>query len=637
MIETVVSWDGHAFAPDYEVDFVQGTQPRLPPTQVETLDRLGAWPVIAALQRKKHSLALLFKILDYTDLDDLRSQLFRWFDPEDETPKKLIVTNGASVQQYMYAVCEELRLYQDPRHQEVFVATLAVDGDPRWQAETADSDAWAITASGQTHAVVNGGEDEAYPVYTVRPTSAKAGGFLYRRWTPIKWLSTNAGQEYPLMASLATNALVGAGKMQADGDDLRVLVDGIEVQRWLDAMNSAATKIWFTVNFTGAPTLTLKTAIAGAGDVDSIELLQDISGLPESGILYIGTEAFVYSARNTVDQSVSGVVRAAKGTSAGAHSAADRVHWIQHDVYIAYGNASAVAPSVDDNYKPTFELDHSTNTSWVYEVFGNYAFLDWGDTLVFMGEHRPARWEKNGPNSLSGDGGVYTATQFMSGNPYTVAGAWLGVASGNAFGWVLHNPCGIVNAAWTNGLKRRAGTSFLCHLMYWPRGASWWSWMDTPAAPTNPNAWEAMSYSGAAFSISDTIAIALYFFPSYVEVGDVTVTLNSDETPIVTVNAEQGNYELSCTITNQTTGEAIALQFVMNINSYLEIDTANRTVTWLADDSRQLQSLTKAGTRMTPLSKRHWLRLLPGSNTLRFDEAGVAGLTLTTEFRERYY
>jgi phage-related protein len=117
----------------------------------------------------------------------------------------------------------------------------------------------------------------------------------------------------------------------------------------------------------------------------------------------------------------------------------------------------------------------------------------------------------------------------------------------------------------------------------------------------------------------------------------VTVTLNSAETPTVTTNAEQGNYELSCTITNETTGEAIALQFVLNLNSYLEIDTANRTVTWLADDSRQLQALTKTGTRMTPLSKRHWLRLLPGSNTLRFDEVGVAGLTLTTAFRERYY
>jgi hypothetical protein len=641
LITNVVSFGGNTFSPNFETDFMQGTEPGLPPGQAAMLTRIGAWPVVAALQRNPKRVALLIKIVDLVNVNTLRSQLFRWFDPEDETPKKLIVTNHASIQQYVMALCEGLSLYKDPRHQDAFVAILSVDGDVRWRSEAeATPTPWAITASGQTHAIVNNGEDEAYPVYTIQPTTVKGSSYTYRRWVPIQWSSVNAGQQYPVMATLATNALIPA-KMQALGEDLRVLVDGVEVYRWLDAINTAATKIWFTTDFAGSPVLTLKTAIAPAGSIASIEVNEDINQLPETGILYIGTEAFVYSARNTTDKLVSGVERAAKGTSAGAHNSGVSVYWIQHDIYILYGNAAATAPVVEDAYKPCFELDHSANDSWVYEVFGESTILHGHFTV----ERRAARWEKTGPMTEFGLHGVYTATQKTFGNPYDVAGAWKGVgAPFNDVGWQLSNPCGIKNVTWTNGLKRRATTNpsvdFLCHLMYWPRAASWWNWQYTLVSPTLLNTWEAWSYgpSGADFNpVADTIYIGLYAFPSEVEVGDVTVTLNDAETPVVTVNAEQGNYHLQGTLTNQDTGESITLDFVMDVNSEIEIDTASKTVIWLLDGSRQFQALTTGGTRATPLAKRNWLRLLPGSNTLRFDDTGTGNVTLTTEFRERFY
>jgi len=502
-----------------------------------------------------------------------------------------------------------------------------VDGDSRWRAEVEATDTWNITASGQTQPIDNLGEDDAYPVYTIKPTTNRTGGYAYRRWVPIEWLSANAGQKYPLAATLNTHVLVPPQdtKMQADGDDLRVVVDGVEVYRWLDAMDSAATKVWFYTDFVGAPALTLKTTIAAGGAVASIELNEDISKLPDSGILLIGTEAFVYSSRSTIDRAVSGVERGAKGTTPAQHLATVSVYWIQHDVWIVYGNAAVSAPTIDNDYKPAFELDHSTNTSWVYETFGDTA------------GKRTGRWTPFGAISLCGWGGVYTATQRTLATPYSVMGAWLWGQHGNSYGWELYNPCGITNAAWTNGWKRRATTGgafdFLCHLMNWVRGATWWSWMNSPASPTLVNTWEAMSYSGAAFAVSNIICIALYFMPSDVEVGDVTVTLNNTETPVVTVNSEQGNYSLACTITNTapTPDEAITLQLVVDLNSEVEIDTYNRTVTWLLDGSRQFQALT------VPTTRRAWLRLLPGTNTLRFDDAGTGHVTLTTEFAERYY
>ncbi|MBN1250099.1 MAG: phage tail family protein [Anaerolineae bacterium] len=629
MIEDVISYDGHAFAGSYEVDFVQGTAPGLPSATVATLERIGAYPVVSALQRNSQKIALIMKITDYDNVHTLRTQLFRWFDPEDETPKKLLCENHADVEMYVYALCEELRLYSDPRHQEVFVATLVVDGDVRWRAETETSDTWNLTASGQTHVVANGGEDEAYPVYTIKPTSGKTGGYDYRRWVPVVWRSENAGVKYPVRAELDTDALVTAGKMQADGDDLRILSDNLQIDRWLDDMNTVATGIWFNLYFARAPQLTLATAIAGAGSIASIEVddEEELALMPESGIVLIDDEAFTYTARNLTDKQLTGITRAAKGTSMGAHTVGDDVWWIQHDVYILYGNAAATAPTVDNYSIPAFELDDSDNEEWHYEEFGDVMYM------------QAASWEHIGWATGPYYGGCYTATQRTWATPWTAIGAFRDTTTGHfAQGWQLYNPCGIVNAAWADGQARAENKDeFVFRLRYWVRGDSWWSeqlqWLGVDDPLAADNTWEGWSESAAVadWDPADYIALVLYAYNGDFEAGTVTVSLNTDEVPLVSVNAEEGNYELACTLTNQTTGEALTLAFVMDVDSEIEIDTENRTVTWLEDDSRQFQALSLSTAR------RQWLRLLPGNNTLRFDDTGTGNVTVTTEFRARYY
>lgn len=626
MITEIVSYGGTTFWPDYEVGFVPASEPRLPPAQVQLLERIGAWPVIATLTRKPQRLALVIRIVG-ADRHALRSALFRLFDPHDETPKVLTAETHDGTDVALEALCEDLRVFGDQQHDTAFVATLAVHGDVRWRSVTPASDTWLITASGQTHTIANGGEDEAYPVITMEPTSGKTGGYSYRRWVPVVWRSANAGPQYPLRAELATDALVGAGKMQADGDDLRILVDGSETYRWLDAMNTAATGIWFSADFVGAPSLTLKTAIAGAGDVAAIEFneAEEAEKLPESGILLIDDEAFVYTGRNLTDVSVTGVTRAAKGTAAGAHNIDDTVHWIQHDVYVLYGNATATAPVVDDDYKPAFELDLSDNETWVYEVFGD------------NDNHRAARWNGWGYVALTGTAGRYTATQRTLATPYTAIGVWISAQQTGTFGWYLENPCGIVNAAWADGQKRDTAVSDLgtmpAYVAYWLRSAAAWTTQAQMTAPAAANVWEPWSEAAAVadWDPASQIGIFIHYHPCDVEAGTVTVSLNTDEIPLVTVNAEQGNYELACTLTNQTTGDAITLSFVMDLDSELEIDTDEQTVTWLADNSGQFQALSLSTAR------RQWLRLVPGNNTLRFDDTGTGDVTLVTTWEERHY
>lgn len=622
----IISYGGFALndGVNYRAGFSPGMEWGLPAVQAQVVQRVGAWPLVTGVQRPGAVLTLVVQIL--RDVAYLREQLLRALSPEDETPKPLVIADvDGGRQRYVNAVVESIvpQVAGKAAAAAQFVVQMRVHGDVRWRAVTATSSTWNITASGQTRLIVNPGSDEAYPVFRIKPTSVKSGGYAYRRWVAVVWRSPNSATRYPVRIDLDTQTLVSGGKMQADGDDLRVVVDGVESDRWLADMNTTATGIWVNLDFAPAVAMTLRTAIPSSGSIASIEVNEDISRMPESGILLIDSEAFVYTAKVNSERKFTDITRAAKGTNAAAHAAGTAVHWVQRDLWLLYGNPSATAPAIDNRYRPAFSLSSSTNSVWIYTEFND-------SDLMRSGGWRPTR-----NITLTGTCGCYTATErALAPGEFGVIGAWVGENASppaNVAGWVLGNPCGIVNVAWGNGKKRRAGENFLVHCMNWVRKTSSWSWHYDLPRPKSTNVWESWSYSGSPFDVSDQIAIAAYYYPQDVEVGDVTVTLNASETPMVLVGEEQGGYYLDCVIENTTTGDAIRLTFAMTLNTELEVDCDRHTVRWLADKSNQLAALQVLGT-----SRRHWLRLAPGGNTLRFTDAGTTGVTLTTIFEARY-
>lgn len=656
MIETCISWNGHTFAPDYEADFVQGTQPRLPPAAVAALERSGAWPVVTALQRKKHTVQLLIKITDYGNLDALRTQLFRWFDPEDETPKALVVENHNGIPQYVYALCEELRLYSDPRHQEAFVVTLTVDGDPRWRADCEAPDTWNITATGDTHTIVNTGEDDAYPIFEITPTDPKGSGYQYRRWIPILWNVNTAHSNYSMEITSTEGlgfdhaALVGAGKALASGDDLRVEVDGLQVDRWLDNLDTANCKVWANLSFQAAQSATL-IGIAGT----TMGASTDISGFPSSGILYIDTEAFTYTSKNNTTREFFGVTDGAKGTTPAGHAPGATIYWIQHDVWLLYGNATATAPTADDSMMPAFDLNASTNWEWMYEDFA-------AGYTTYTGHYIPGVWSQRWTPMLmdyhvypyGGDHGIVLTS--LPNTPWEVLGLatfppWENLDIGEAIVWVaavqgrfyLYNPCGILEANFIDGekCKQHVSADWAASIDSSPDGASWVSEYSI-AAPivAGVGVWEAWNQSQTLVDGSKYVGLYLRggyqeyhtIRRNYLQADTCIVTLNNSNTPTVELGDEQGVYPLACRITNNDTDEAIDLAFTIDMNEALEVDTDGKTVMYLHDNSNQLQALTFVGG-----VRRNWLRLIPGANELQFDDPDTAGVTITTTFHRRYY
>lgn len=354
---------------------------------------------------------------------------------------------------------------------------------------------------------------------------------VYKEFTAVRWkkdvATTNmANGIYPLDltdGSLNTAALVTAGQMRSDGNDLRVIVNGAEVDRWLAGMNGTSTKIWANLQFAADISMSLNGGItAGA---TSLTVTGTITGLPSTGIVQIGSEFIYYGAK--AGQVLSNLVRGYKDSTAVSHSSADPVLWLQHDIELLWGDLAASAPAVNDNYKPAFDLSLSTNTSWVFTEFGeddglraaNWEFRQFAGTPVrYGGNHGAAAdpWEELGIQSDT-----------------TAETGWLG----------LYNVCGLTNANFQNGEKYRGAANWEGRILSHVSHASLAS-LSSPIteyvipSPTAATTWESWSQNEAL--TANSVWVILHHSTNvgdsgYLEASNVTLTLNSGNTPGITL------------------------------------------------------------------------------------------------------
>lgn len=630
----LVSYRGNAV--NDGTNYVGGVLPPihgLPAVTAQRVQRHGRWPLISGLARPGVTITLLI-IIKGASQDALREQLYQYFDPENETPGQLIVAdNDGSNTRYVLALCESLQEAPGSAATE-FVATMAVDGDVRWRAAAgASEDTWNVGSSGATTVVANNGEDEAYPIFTITPRSGKSGGYLYRRWIPVRWNADTAALLYPVNltnVALDTAALVSGGKMQADGDDLRVRVNGVEVDRWLNLINTTTTSVWANLDFQPRQEVTLATAIASSGAVTTIEVNEDIGDFPTAGIVMIDSEAFTYQSRDEFAKTFSGVSRAARSTSMAAHSAAATVWWVQNDVYLLYGDSTATAPTVPDTYKPMLDLGFP-NDNWYVIRFGSFDYPDRRPQWSYGADLRP--------NSVT----KYYAPQSPEDDPvdpWTAVGLWLAANQeqpGQARAWwQFYNPCGVtdINLAEID-VFQDSDLSYWDELGVYAAGADGtFALQEVVTAPDTHTTWQLRSVTTLVlpadtqylrFRLQNTTDA---YYDSQMDVYELDVEI--DNYPTVTIGSEASNYDLSATLTNNTTGQAITLTFAMSIDDPLVVDTDGKTVTDEGGNS-QLAALALSSVR------RDWLKLIAGNNTLQYDETGVTDVDVDWSFEERYY
>ena len=624
----VKSWNGDATINDgdnYVSRLLQQGGMDQAPASPQMVDVQGGFPSFAVNEVDARDLVLGI-VCKGADMETQRGELIEMFNIRKGETAALVVTDDDGTSRERYVNAAPFRFMAAVQSSKVvydFIVHLRVDGDQRFRAVTGDDQEWIVTATGDQETINNGGDADAYPKFTIQPKTGKTGGYSYKRWVPIKWLVSTSYQKYPYMIGPENTT---GWSMQADGDDLRVMVDGSQVDRWFGAAsgvaggpNSSTTKIWINLDFAPAQTATLEASIGSGDTVTAIDVNEDITGFPSFGILMINSEAFVYTGKNNTDMRFTGVTRAAKGTAADDHAASDTVYWIQRDVWLIYGNASATAQSVDDDYKPILALATSTNTSWVYEEFGEDDGLRTGAWVSQCVEETPT---------------FYTGNHGFKEDPWVEIGIEILNITGSGR-WYLYNPCGITNANFTNGEKYREVDTFAAWVASIESKTGTGSWLSiySISEPSLLDTWESWSRDQALGS--DAVYCGIYLYSSfghdYLEVADCVIALNSTYTPTHAINDEEGNYSLDCTIENTTTGKAISLSYTMALDAELEVDTLAKTIIDKEDELGQMQALTPVGG-----PRRDWLVLQGGDNVLEYTEAGAVLLIIDVEWVKRY-
>lgn len=515
------------------------------------------------------------------------------------------------------------------------MTALQVHGDRLWRSPGKPS-RFNMDDNDITETITNDGDADAYPIIRLTPRQAKSNGYAYARWVAVLWNGAASGGEYPtLLGEVDTAALVSAGKALASGDDWRVFADGVEVARWFGsgaaAFNQAATKTWINLEWEAAAVVDLETAIGSGDTVESVDADGDISAFPSSGILVIehggNYEAFTYTGKNDPEQRFTGVTRAAKGTTALDLDPGDTITWIQHDVWLYYGDAGAAAPSYDDNYQPIIDLDDSDNETWVYNEFGANSGLRtgaWSNAIVLQ----------QGSATVT----IYTDDHEADTDPWEETGALIDctLGRGQARWWIYH-PCGIVEADFADGEYKlyTAEGAIADDLVMIQSSADGSNWDDEyEVSLTSDGSWHSWSRNetldAGAFYVGLFSDLNAENSTLSTEADAVTILLNDDLTPDVVLGDEQGNYALNMQITNQTLDEAVTVVGNLAIDETLVLDCDAGTCVLEPSMTSQLQMVTEVDG-----PRARWLRLAPGTNILHFVDAGTLDLDIDVLWERR--
>lgn len=294
----------------------------------------------------------------------------------------------------------------------VFVVVL-YSADPRWHTPNAETETASLTATGQTVTVNNPGnaiEDRAIIRFTPTTNKAASAAQRFRRYVVAVNRSKRALLDWPIDITnyLSTgpsggldHATLTTTKSQTDARDVRVLVDGREVPRFLGehantAADSTRMTIWITVPWSAMQEAHLRTAItdsvpANGGEIEVEQ--DDVRTWPKSGyFLTADGEVIAYSGwvRQNDDgySAFTGIRRAQWGTAAAASSAGDQLLRAEHKIEIVYGQTSNIdAPDARLDAKPMLDLASNTLSNLRHE------WIDFYDDRPGY-EGRPGQWRR---------------------------------------------------------------------------------------------------------------------------------------------------------------------------------------------------------------------------------------------------
>lgn len=607
-------------------------QPGASPAAV---DREGRWPFVSRMVGQVRTLPTLGVVLDNSGqnadatLSGRRVGILQAFDRLKPAAALVSDDGEGNDQRYIMAFAQTIG-QREREGLDGFAATLVAQDDPLWRSTDVNANSAALTASGQTLAVTNNGEAVAFPTITLTPTSAKTGGWKYRRLALVRWRSSQEASNVPVCLTgnfgWDTAALVSGGKMNSSNSSVGVIVDGVEVDRWFGGAdgaaaghNDTATNIWTNLDFRPQPTAaTPYDSFTAASDLSSLRVNEDITDYPAAGYLFdLGSnELLSYTGKNEFSRTFTGVRRAQHGTTA-ADYGEEGLHLIQHLVWIVYGPDSGLAKAQDNSTKPLLDMGASDNLAWTWTEFYDSANAD-----------RSAAWVP----VVEGGGSVYTEAGGGTANPATAVGVRSSSATGGQLSrWYVGLPW--VFEGWEADAETPGDYVTNGRIVASTDSGAWLRLADVPSAATTVSDdglfEEGLRYFG--LDNNDDFEVFSEFTEVTLDFVDPDDILAA-QTPVATLGDEQTAYALDVTITNSANGEGLRVQ----VPALALDDSVVLDMYWLTATIASSGDSVYIG--VTPDSNRlWWLVLEPGANTLTLTETGLAGLTAECDFEERYY
>jgi hypothetical protein len=269
---------------------------------------------------------------------------------------------------------------------------IPVENAFTWQVSFQATDPDLITVvETSTIDTYTGNDSTVIPLTGNRPTpliidvtatapKGAAYGYQYRRKIIVANRSPNTLQNYPITINVNGAALAAGGFMSPSGDDLRVFVDGHEVDRWLGDINQVTSNVWINLDLSPRRYAKLIYGITPSSPATGGVLqVKDPEGdLPEAGVIYLpsGGEAIYYASKTQLAPDtwqLGNITRGIRATNITAHSPGESAYWVEHQIDIVYGWTNAGAPPSDPTKAPLLALgvNASSNAVWTITDFGS--------------------------------------------------------------------------------------------------------------------------------------------------------------------------------------------------------------------------------------------------------------------------
>ena len=448
-------------------------------------------------------------------------------------------------------------------------------------------------------------------------------------------------------ATHADDAVIYLSLIQADGDDVELRIGGSRVPRWFSgSLTGSAVKIWTTMNLAAKLELTVSAMTAADTSLsfqNNTTNKNNFKLLPDRGIGYIGTELISWDGRVANTLTLQNLSRGLEGTTAAIHAAGVTLRRIEFKVELAYGDAAAGSYIQSDDYKPIFNLANSTNAIWKY-TGANFS--------TFSGV-RPGEWKgsviKDVAPATVRQSELYTGSHHTVEDPATfmglAIGSWLNGSAWKAdtadLEWRISHPVGFTDivmngdkyrssSGWVSGSKSYAGLQVSLDGKKW---VNIWS----QSTPSSTSSYQ--GFTGSPTSLSGTYPIArLRLAGAIAAAVDVENALEVDEAeltrgssiPSVVLGSESSNYELTCELSVDQTGESIKVAYQMQTNETLVVDCFNHRVFKKDDNTDAYSAISKSTVR------RDWLNLMPGvTNRITITDPGIGNVQVTVYTRTR--